>query len=318
MRFSFGIIGCGKIAGQYNISNKFNTDDFTHAGAFSKYFDPIICLDKNILKAKSFKNKWNFKKYSNKLSSLKRNALDILIVATDTDSHYKILLEILKLKIKPKIVVCEKPLTNNYSLCKRIINLYKKKNIKLITNYQRRWDSKNLVIKTKIVKNSFFGQFRSGYCCYSKGALNTSSHLIDLFLLFFGDLKIIKFNAKYFSDYLSHDKTKPFALKTKDNKIIYFLPTHYNENKNVEIKLFFAKKILETEDACISWSTRDYVSKNILKYEKSRIKNLLSFNAPSVLNLAKIIYDYLNKNKYINFTKYNLYDIKIHQLLSKL
>ena len=127
-KYSFGIIGCGKIAGEYKFSNKFKSSHFTHAGAFSKYFDPVICLDKNILKAE------NFKKCSSNINSLKKNTLDVLIVATDIDSHYKILLKILKLDIKLKIVVCEKPLTNNYLLCRKIINLYNKKNIKLITN----------------------------------------------------------------------------------------------------------------------------------------------------------------------------------------
>ena len=72
MKFRYGIIGCGNIAGQYKISNKFNSSHYTHAGSFNKYFDPVICIDKNILKAKTFKKKWDFKTFSNKLNFLNK------------------------------------------------------------------------------------------------------------------------------------------------------------------------------------------------------------------------------------------------------
>ena len=62
--------------------------------------------------------------------------------------------------------------------------------IKLIINYQRRWDKKNIFIQKKI-KNNYFGEFKSGYCSYSKGILNSASHFIDLFTAFFDNFYIV-------------------------------------------------------------------------------------------------------------------------------
>ena len=55
MKFSFGIIGCGNIAGNYKINNKKFLKNFTHSSSFIKYFYPLICIDKDIKKAKKFK-----------------------------------------------------------------------------------------------------------------------------------------------------------------------------------------------------------------------------------------------------------------------
>ena len=83
-----------------------------------------------------------------------------MIVAVDTSQHFQVLSKILKLKLKPKIVICEKPLTNNLKFSKIIISEFKKNKIKLIINYQRRWDKKNIFIQKKI-KNNYFGEFKS-------------------------------------------------------------------------------------------------------------------------------------------------------------
>ena len=49
------------------------------------------------------------------------NDTDILIVAVDTNQHFQVLSKILKLKLKPKIVICEKPLTNNLKYSQKYI-----------------------------------------------------------------------------------------------------------------------------------------------------------------------------------------------------
>jgi len=317
MKFSFGIIGCGKIAGNYKINNKKFSENFTHSSAFIKYFYPLICIDKDIKKAKKFKKKWNYKFCDNKLNLSNKIIPDILIVSVDTSQHFQVLSKILKLKLKPKIVICEKPLTNNLKSAKIIISEFKKNKIKLVINYQRRWDKKNIFIQKKI-KNNDFGEFRSGYCSYSKGILNSASHFIDIFILFFDNLNIKRLNGLSFNNSSIKDKTEHFALCTKKKKIISFLPIDSDENKNSEIKLFFSKYNLYSNDGCLSWKIQKNINRSILRYEKEEIKKFMPKEYPSIKNLALIVYNYLLTKKGINFNYYNKKDLKVHEMIEKL
>lgn len=317
MKLSFGIIGCGKIAGNYKINNKKFLENFTHSSAFIKYFYPLICIDKDIKKAKKFKKKWNYKFCENKLDLLNKFIPDILIVAVDTSQHFQVLSKILKLKLKPKIVICEKPLTNNFKFSKIIISEFKKNKIKLITNYQRRWDKKNIFIQKKI-KNNDFGEFKSGYCSYSKGVLNSASHFIDLFTLFFDNLNIKRLQGFSFNSPSINDKTEYFVLYTNKKKTISFLPINSDENKSSEIKLFFSKYNLYSNDGCLSWKIQKNINRNILRYEKEEIKKFMPNEYPSIKNLALIIYNYLSTKKGINFDYYNKKDLKVHEMIKKL
>jgi len=317
MKFSFGIIGCGKIAGNYKINNKKFSENFTHSSAFIKYFYPLIYIDKDIKKAKKFKKKWNYKFCDNKLNLSNKIIPDILIVSVDTSQHFQVLSKILKLKLKPKIVICEKPLTNNLKSAKIIISEFKKNKIKLVINYQRRWDKKNIFIQKKI-KNNDFGEFRSGYCSYSKGILNSASHFIDIFILFFDNLNIKRLNGLSFNNSSIKDKTEHFALCTKKKKIISFLPIDSDENKNSEIKLFFSKYNLYSNDGCLSWKIQKNINRSILRYEKEEIKKFMPKEYPSIKNLALIVYNYLLTKKGINFNYYNKKDLKVHEMIEKL
>ena len=240
-----------------------------------------------------------------------------MIVAVDTSQHFQVLSKILKLKLKPKIVICEKPLTNNLKFSKIIISEFKKNKIKLIINYQRRWDKKNIFIQKKI-KNNYFGEFKSGYCSYSKGILNSASHFIDLFTSFFDNLNIKKLNGLSFDNFSNKDRTEHFVLCTNKKKTISFLPINSDENKNSEIKLFFSKYNLYSNDGCLSWKIQKNINRNILRYEKEDIKKFMPNEYPSIKNLALIIYNYLSTKKAINFDYYNKKDLKVHEMIKKL
>ena len=59
-------------------------------------------------------------------------------ICTPTFCHYDHLKEIIELK--PKLIFCEKPLTENFSTSQEITSLCKKENIILVVNFLRRWD----------------------------------------------------------------------------------------------------------------------------------------------------------------------------------
>ena len=315
-KFNYSIIGCGKIAGGYE-DLKVVSGIYTHANAFSKTrkFTNLICIDNNYKKAVNFKNKWKFKHASNNIEFLNNFYNELIIVSSDTSAHYKILINITKLKTKPKIVLCEKPVTINYKQCKFIVDLYKKKKIHLVVNFHRRWDKTTQKISKKIHSNSF-GNLQGGYCIYNKGLLNTGSHAIDLLNLFFKKFKIINVGQKIY-DYNKKDPTIPFVANV-DGANIDFICMKENLVNMMEIKLIFSKKILETNDGGVSWHIKANKNKNILNYDKSFYKyNFFKKTYKfTFFNMAKNIYFNLKKGKKLPCDGKNA--LEVHKQIKKI
>ena len=66
--------------------------------------------------------------------------IDIISICTPTKTHFKILNK--SLKLKPKIIICEKPICSSVNEAKKIIRIFKQKKIKVVVNHQRRFEKK--------------------------------------------------------------------------------------------------------------------------------------------------------------------------------
>ncbi len=119
------IVGCGKIAGlnEKVIGSKINS----HAKALknSTFFNLISCVDKNKKNLIKFRKKWSIKNTYLNLSQIIKNKIDLAIICTPTNIHKKSLLKIFDLK--PNLILCEKPVSNNIFDIKEIIKKKTKK-----------------------------------------------------------------------------------------------------------------------------------------------------------------------------------------------
>ena len=104
------IVGCGNIAGGFDLNR--NGLPLTHVGAYKYHgkFDVIGCVDSNKKKLVNFSKKWSVK---NSFLNLKEAYLsgldfDVISICSDTKSHFELVKQALKLK--PKLIFCEKPL----------------------------------------------------------------------------------------------------------------------------------------------------------------------------------------------------------------
>lgn len=298
-KINYSIIGCGNIAGNYDLNKKLN-GVYTHASAFNKnkFYNPIACIDTNHKKHKIFKKKWKFKFSSNNMNILNTLKNDLIIICTPTNTHNEVLRKILITKNKPKVVLCEKPLTYSYKSALNIIKLFKKKKIFLAVNFHRRYDKTIINIKKNIEKK-IYGDFKAGYAIYNGGIYNTGSHLIDLLLFFFK-----KFRVTYVDKNLNNKKTDyPISFIAQIEKNYFNVMTiKESDTKIFEIKLIFQKKIISTYDGGLSWLVQSNKEKNILSYDFSFYKNIfLKKNSQNCfLNLANSLKSfYLNKKNKI-------------------
>lgn len=203
----------------------------SHCGSFykSNFFKIYCIIEPNISLHKKLRL-WEPTHIVKKFSDYQKikTKIDVVSIASSTKNHYLNLKQ--AISIKPKVILCEKPLTSNLKQTNEIYKLCKTEKIKLIINYNRRFDNSMVEIKKNIVAKKY-GDVSSVSCHYNKGLLNNGSHLIDLLLYFFNNLKL-SFSGKKLFDYDRNDASIPFVLYSKK------IPIFVNINSSKDYYFF--------------------------------------------------------------------------------
>ena len=190
------IINC-VIVGLGNVGMIYDHNDHSdliqsHAKAASshQHFNLLAGIDSVQEKRNLFEK--NYKKLSFKnIEEFKSDSqVDLVIVATPTETHLSIIKKSL-IFLKPRMILCEKPLSYSFKDAEEIINLCKKSEVELFVNYMRRCDPGVIEIKKKIDKKYIKSPVK-GICWYSKGLYNNCSHFINLLEFWLGDFKELK------------------------------------------------------------------------------------------------------------------------------
>jgi len=287
------IIGAGKIAVGYD--NKHSSKVLTHVHALMLQ-DHIHCagvFDVNKLALQDVVKKWGVKTYDT-FDSLMSVAPDLVVIAVPDELHEKYLN--LVLPYKPKIVICEKPLTLNYESSRVIVQRYSDSGIPLVVNFQRRFDSAVLSLKKRLEDNDL-GRPLGGALWYSKGIIHNGSHAIDLFSFLFGDVYEYSVRDRVF-DYHPSDPTVGGTIKFRDIAI-ELIPGDERLFSLFEIDLLFEKGRFRFRHSGLKYEIfkvePDPVFEGYSELISSGIKDTGLKNAMSLLYSQ--VFDFLNSNR---------------------
>ncbi len=270
------IIGLGNIGFLYDLNSRSNTF-LSHTNSInkSKFFSLYGVVDIDPKIRKICKKNLDTKVFSN-INELKKKKFDLIIISTPTNTHYKIMRQIL-VNFKPKVILAEKPLTSNFNQIKKINQLAKKKKIKIFVNYSRISDISSEILKKKLVNAPY------SFCkvFYSKSILNNGSHFVNLFQYFFGKILnyelfsnqkekfLLKFNnAEVLFKRKESKKTNSFLIKNKKFIIDYRLSSNQIRLKNKK------KTIISSYNRNLNY----YVIKNLENFLKKKKFKLCSLN----------------------------------------
>lgn len=173
----------------------------THAHAYYAHPDIelIGVVDSDFEKAKQAGKKWDCSVYDGINFA---EEFDIVSVCVPTENHAEILKEIIKLK--PKLVIAEKPFCANLQEAEEIAGLYKQTNIPILINYTRRFDLIGSRILNEI-KNGEYGEIYHARCLYGRGLKRDGCHAIDIFNWTLGTTD----NAMTLNDIIDYLPTDP-------------------------------------------------------------------------------------------------------------
>ena len=181
------IIGAGRI-GMLLEKDLKRVKPATHFGMWlnNKKANLVAICDKDKKKLKfARKLKKNIKFFENPKEMILKTKPKIVSISTWKDTHYKMCKLCISMGLK--VIILEKPLTNNIGQAKKLIKIIKKNKVKLIVNHRRRFDTEIIKLRNYL-RNNLIGKIKQVSCYYVYGLLTTGTHVIDTLRMLLKDI----------------------------------------------------------------------------------------------------------------------------------
>ena len=259
------IVGCGNIAGGFDQGRPPGDLPYTHAGAYvrDERFNMTVCVEPDDNRRIKFMAAWGvpvgFRSIDEILDS--DYQVDVISICSPTISHAHDL-EV-ALRLNPKLIFCEKPVTTSLVETERLVAECRKANILLAINHTRRWDPDISELQADMQAGRW-GQLRSVIGLYNKGILNNGSHMLDLLHLLVGPLEIVKV-GKPIQDFFPNDPTIPVWLEGHQGVPVHLACAHAEDYAVFELQFIFSHGVLAMEEGGMFWRERHAIDSNTFK-----------------------------------------------------
>jgi len=259
------IVGCGNIAGGFDLGRPAGYLPYTHAGAYTRdgRFDLLACVEPDDKRRSEFMAAWGvpagFRSIEEALGF--GNQFDVISICSPTDCHAHDLETALRLK--PRLIFCEKPLTTSVAETQRLVAECARLNIRLAVNYTRRWDAEVSTLQADMHAGRW-GQLRSVVGYYNKGIANNGSHMVDLLHLLVGPMDIVNV-GKPIDDFFANDPTLPVWLEGPQGVPVQLACGHAKDYAIFELQLVFSQGTLTMEEGGLFWRERRAVDSETFK-----------------------------------------------------
>lgn len=248
------LVGCGNIAGGFDMVRPIDAWPVSQAGAFRRHggFELLGCVDPQDVVRKAFATYWRIPNHASDIESLNAcpGDFDVISICSPTACHH-VHIEA-ALKLSPKLIFCEKPLTHSLELTKEWVQTCASEGVHLVVNYTRQWDP----IVGRLVhdlRHGVWGRVRSVTGFYNKGVLNNGGHLIDLLLRILGSLRVVAATAPIY-DYWDDDPTLAALLVSESDQVpITLNPAHAKDYALFEVEFVCEYGVIRMRNGGLKW-----------------------------------------------------------------
>lgn len=278
-----------------------------------KQFDIIGLIDPDKKKKKKIlkENKFDSSIFFDSLRDFKINNLDLVVIANPTKYHYETIKK--SLTYKPKLVICEKPLSNLFEESQQILNILKKSKCKLILNYQRQFDSMFINLANFLIKK----EFNTFIYKYNRGFFNNASHVVFFFYNLFGEIKDFRVSKK---KRIKNDYSVDVKISFRNGKTLQIISFDKVSFDIFDIECYSQNSKIEVFNGGITfkYSSRksNEIFNNYSHLKTNKIK--LPIYGDGFDNLYKRVIGYFNKKekfKEISLSKYSHFYKQLNRIL---
>ncbi len=259
------MVGCGNIAGGFDQERASSDLPYTHAGAYLRdgRFNITVCVEPDDTRRASFMEAWcvpiGFRSVDELLDS--NYQFDIVSICSPTACHAHDI-EV-ALRLKPKLIFCEKPFTTTLESSELLVEECRKANVLLAVNHTRRWDPDVVKLQADMQAGKW-GQLRSVVGYYNKGILNNGSHMLDLLHLLVGAVNIVKVGKPIY-DFFPADPAVPVWLESVQGVPVHLACGHAEDYAIFELQLIFSCGVLIMEEGGMYWRERRAIDSTTFK-----------------------------------------------------
>ncbi|MSP36528.1 MAG: Gfo/Idh/MocA family oxidoreductase [Limnohabitans sp.] len=255
-KFKVLIIGCGNMAGGYDLLQPDEALPLGHAKAFGQHggFEVTSCIDPNTAQRHAFQSRWQVPHGFASWQDLPQveGAFDVISICSPTVVHAHDIQAALALK--PRLIFCEKPVTLHVAQTQQAVTDCANHQVLLAVNHSRRWSPEVQQLKQQLAQGQW-GAVRSVSAVYNKGMLNNGSHMIDLLLNLFGPLHINHVGQAVY-DHFDTDPSVDACLQTADGVPIQLSVAHAQDYALFEMQIVTEKGVISMEDGGARWRFR--------------------------------------------------------------
>jgi predicted dehydrogenase len=186
-KYSVALIGAGRIGCGFDAPGSENI--LTHAHAFSANANTklVAIVDADAAKGKEEARRWGTTFYAEVEEMYAKEQPDIAVIATPDNTHIDMLERVTALE--PKLIICEKPIVADLRDFERAEALVEK--VSIVVNFRRRFDPRVSELREELLAGKY-GKVLSAVGIYSKGAVHTGVHMLDLVQNLFGRIQNIQ------------------------------------------------------------------------------------------------------------------------------
>jgi len=250
------IVGCGNIAGGYDLRQPEDALPLGHAKAFSRHggFKLAACVEPDAIKRTAFQERWNVQEGFSSLSDIALGVgkFDVISICSSTSAHADDIQSVLQLK--PKLIFCEKPVTTTLKSTQHLVDACAEQQVIMGVNYSRRWSPQVIQLKAELA-DGYWGAVRSVSAVYNKGILNNGSHMLDLLLYLFGPLRVASV-GQAINDFFSDDPSVDAVLLSEQGFPIQLNVAHAKDYVLFEMQTVTEKGVINMEDGGERWRFR--------------------------------------------------------------
>ena len=258
--YSVLIIGCGNVAGGFDMARSLEQPPLSHAGAYVQHggFRLAACVDPDEARRIAFAQHWGVEAHAAELQALhaQQGSFDVISICSPTDVHHEHLAHAIALR--PRLILCEKPITTEPEAAAQLVRESQDLGISLAVNYSRRWDPflDDLILQ---MQEGRWGQLRSVVGHYNKGILNNGGHMIDLLRRLVGPMTLVHATCAE-HDFWESDPTVAALLTSEDGRIpVYLNPAHARDFAFFELELICELGVIRMLTGGMEWQLREAI-----------------------------------------------------------
>jgi hypothetical protein len=312
MTFNTVLVGLGKIGYSYDADIENSKVVLTHFKAIreSSTFSLVAIVEPDINKYQELDEEFESLIYADLKEIEVSKQIDLVVVATPPETHVEVVKAALKLR--PRVILLEKPVANSLADALEIFELTLKSEVQIFMNYQRNYHLELRKLALDISQGKVQGPFVfTGW--FNNGWINNCSHLLALYLgLFntgFEDLEISANRDALLAWNTSNCSAQFINLKDFDGAFFSFeligknktyrYDSHFDTLRTSELtqsKLFLNEKSLAFPGESIEMNEGNLLPKVYIQLENYlNGDNSFTFSLENGVRIVKLLSDLIQE-----------------------